>query len=119
MLTQHPNKTHREGLTKQDRIGLVLGGMMGTMYAFYALAVINFGWMLWQTFIAKQSFDPYPFAFLLFCSNIIQSLWLPILNVYQNVLSKHGEIKADADYQIDVETEKRLERIEAKLDALK
>jgi len=112
------NQQHKDSLSKQERIGLLLGGLMGTMYAFYILAAINFGWMTWQTFFDKKPFDPYPFSFLLFCGNILQLLWLPILNVYQSVLSKHAELKADSDLQTDIRSEEMLKSINGKLDTL-
>ncbi|HEX9059114.1 MAG TPA: DUF1003 domain-containing protein [Clostridia bacterium] len=115
---KHPNETHKEGLSKQEKIGLKLGALMGTMYTFYILAVINLGWMLWQSDFMKKPFDPYPFAFLLFCSNIIQLLWLPILNVNGNVLNKHAEIKADADYELDKQTLAEIEELHRKIDLL-
>ena len=43
--------------------------------------------------------DPYPFTFLLFLSNIVQLLALPILAVGQQVLSRASERQAAQTYK--------------------
>lgn len=112
------NQQHREGLSHQDKVGMTLGSLMGTMWAFYILLFVNFAWMFYETFLDPKPFDSYPFQFLLFCSNIIQLLWLPVLNVYQNVLNKHAELKADADYETDLKTQEDIKYLHEKIDRL-
>ena len=43
--------------------------------------------------------DPYPLAFLLFLSNLIQLWALPAIMVGQNVLAAHADLRAAADHE--------------------
>jgi uncharacterized membrane protein len=63
---------------------------VGTMWAFYAFALVMGGWIAWQS-LAARPFDPYPFAFLLFLGNIVQLLLMPLIMVGQNLQSAHAD----------------------------
>lgn len=61
---------------------------------------------------SPMRFDPPPaFVLWLFVSNLIQILLMPRLLVGQNVLSRHAEIRADADYETNLKTEQEVEVI--------
>ena len=72
----------------------------GSMWAFWVLVAWQLGWIGWQTsgagLIVK---DPYPFAFCLFLSNLIQLWALPAIMVGQNVLSSQADERAHADHE--------------------
>lgn len=101
---RHPRIGERENegpLTTEDiigfngRVAVHITHYFGTMGAFYFLVV----WMLVWMALATVGFwlfklDPYPFAFLLFLSNLIQLWALPILAVGQQVLSKASDKQA-------------------------
>lgn len=105
-------------MSGQERLGYYITLRVGTMAFFYLLVLWQIGWMIWQTIMGKHAFDPYPYPFLLFCSNIIQLIFLPILAVGNNVLSKHSELRAENDLQIDIRSEEMLKSINGKLDTL-
>jgi uncharacterized membrane protein len=114
---QNVNDRHRQSLTRQDRIALVITSAIGTMYAVYFFAIFMAGWMIWQTSIAHKPFDPYPFAFLLFIGNIIQLLLMPLIMVGQNILGRHAEIRSDEEYKTTISSFHDVESILARLDA--
>jgi uncharacterized membrane protein len=79
------------------RIGAWLTEEVGSMWAFYAAAVFQFGWMaLAQVGIIK--FDPYPFAFLLFLSSITQLILMFVIMVGQDVLGKAGDQRSEQTF---------------------
>lgn len=99
-------KKHGAYSTKQENPGLngqlalFLTGKFGSMWFFYILLI----WMLGWTFFATLGFgvfknDPYPFTFLLFLSNLIQLLALPLLAVGQRILSRASEKQAEQTYK--------------------
>lgn len=111
------NEIHAETLTRNERIGLWVTERLGTMFMVYALALIMAAWMIWQG-QSRKPFDPFPYVFLLFCSNVIQILLMPLIMVGQNVQARHGELRAEHEYQTTVKAEAEVAAIQAKLDVL-
>ena len=93
------------------RIARAVTAGVGTMYAFYALALFMGGWILWQTAVTAKPFDPFPFAFLLFLGNIVQLLLMPLIMVGQNVQSAHADARADADFDVNTKAEREIEKL--------
>ena len=46
----------------------------------------------------ETKWDPYPFLFLLTCSNIVQLILMFVIAVSQRQLSLHEELRAEADH---------------------
>ena len=93
------------------RIARSVTAAVGTMYAFYALALFMGGWILWQAVLSAKPFDPYPFAFLLFLGNIVQLLLMPLIMVGQNVQADQADARAEADFEVDTKNEQEVEKI--------
>lgn len=115
----HPGPRRARKVTTADvrgpglnaRIARAVTAAVGTMYAFYALALFMAGWILWQAVISSKPFDPYPFAFLLFLGNIIQLLLMPLIMVGQNVQSAHADARAEADFEVNTKAEEEVEKL--------
>lgn len=110
------NVIHESKLGLQDRIALTLTRSVGTMYAVYFFLFAVAGWMLWQTYLTQNPFDPYPFAFLLFLSNIVPLLLMPLIIVGQNIQNQHAEIRAEEEFRTTESIYKDIEHILARLD---
>jgi uncharacterized membrane protein len=100
----------RQGINQ--RIAIRVTTVVGTMWAFYFLALWMLSWMSWQgsgkfTLIR----DPYPFAFLLFLGNIVQLLLMPLIMVGQNVQSAHADARAEADFEVNQKAEAEIEKL--------
>lgn len=108
---ENVNIKHRRSLKFQDRIALTITTAIGTMYAVYFFALFMAGWMIWQTFLDKKPFDPFPFAFLLFLGNIIQLLLMPLIMVGQNLQGRHAAIRAEEEYKTTESSYKDIEEI--------
>jgi uncharacterized membrane protein len=59
---------------------------VGTMWAFYLAAVFQFGWIALAE-AGVITFDPYPFAFLLFIFSLLQLILMFVIMVGQDVLA--------------------------------
>jgi uncharacterized membrane protein len=117
----HPrnvNELHRQTLSLQDRLALLITTAVGTMYAVYFFALFMAGWMLWQSSISHKPFDPYPFAFLLFLGNIVQLLLMPLIMVGQNIQGRRAEIRSDEEYQTTVSSHRDLQEILRRLEKI-
>ncbi|MDE1925097.1 MAG: DUF1003 domain-containing protein [Patescibacteria group bacterium] len=89
-----------ERLGFNGRLAVFITNLFGSMGMFYALSAWMFGWMALATLgIGWFRNDPYPFVFLLFLSNIVQLLALPILAVGQQVLSRASDKQAEQTFK--------------------
>lgn len=93
------NELHEGSLGLNDRVALWITRAVGTMWAVYIMAAFMGLWMLGQTCLQKQSFDPYPYAFLLFLGNVVQILLMPLIMVGQNIQGRHAELRAEEEYR--------------------
>lgn len=99
-----PHTTHSANLGTNGKLAVFFTSKFGSMGMFYFLAIWMFGWITLATAgIGLFKGDPYPFTFLLFLSNLVQLLALPILAVGQQVLSRASDKQAEQTYK-DAET---------------
>lgn len=107
------NAEHKDKLTKLERIALWITDHIGTMGFFMIIFVWTVFWLLWNSFAPKGSrFDPFPaFVLWLFISNMIQIFLMPLLMIGQNLQGRHSEIRAEAEYGMNIKEEKSLETI--------
>jgi len=70
-------------------------------------------WLGWNTLASKElMFDPFPaFVLWLFISNMIQIFLMPLIMIGQNLQSRHAELRAEADYEINTKAEIEIETI--------
>jgi len=80
------------------RLGRAITQAAGTMWAFYAAALFMGVWMVLSLF-KVITFDPYPFAFLLFLGNIVQLLLMFVIMVGQQVLAGSSDQRALQTYK--------------------
>ena len=108
-LIRQKDVVNQQGINQRIAVGVT--GAVGTMWAFYAFAVIEFGWMALATWGFLHRVDPYPFAFLLFLGNIVQLLLMPLIMVGQNVQSAHADARAEADFDVNQKAEAEIEKL--------
>ena len=82
------------------RLAATITRSVGTMWAVYIALLIQITWMALATLgIWMFARDPYPFAFLLFLSNIVQLLLMFVIMVGQQVLGQASDKRAVVTYQ--------------------
>lgn len=92
--------TKNEQLGFNGRLAVFLTNTFGSMGMFYFIIVWMFGWMaLAGGGVWLFARDPYPFVFLLFLSNVVQLLALPILAVGQQVLGRAADKQAEQTFK--------------------
>ena len=107
------NVEHKEHLSPLQRIGLWITERVGTMGFFFLIFVWTVVWLGWNLLAPKNlQFDP-PMGFIvwLFISNLIQIFLMPLIMVGQNAQSRHAEMRAENDYQINLKAEREIEVI--------
>lgn len=112
MAIRNVNREHKDSLSFQDKIALVITGAVGSMYCAYLFAIIAFislpdaihgGRAQLITWIAQT---------------FLQLVLLSIIMVGQNIASRHSELRADADYEVNLKAEKEIAEINRKLDTI-
>jgi len=102
-----------EALSPLDRLALwitIRAGSMGFFLTIFGWTVCWLGWNVLAP--AAWQFDPpMAFVFWLFISNVIQIFLMPLIMVGQNLQSRHGEVRADNDLDVNVRAEREIEVI--------
>ncbi len=107
------NEQHKKSLSRLERLALWITSHVGTMGFFLIIFAWTLLWLAWNTFGPKGSrFDPFPaFVFWLFISNMIQIFLMPLLMIGQNLQSRHAELRAESDYEVNIKAEREIEAI--------
>jgi len=111
-MVRNVNKEHKESLTVLEKIALFITKIVGTMWcamAFTVLALIS----LPQAISGGTSTTISWIA-----QTFLQLVLLSIIMVGQNLQNKHSELRADADYETDMEAKKDIEKLMRRLDAI-
>lgn len=89
------NATHAERLTPIERTCKRIADMTGAPAALMLAIAVQLVWVVTGIF---GHWDPFPFVFLLTCSNIVQLILIFIIAVAQRQQSQHDQIRAEADH---------------------
>ena len=99
-VTEHPlvhdvNQEHADNLSSVERFCKKVADWTGAPLALGLAIALQAIWIpvgLWT------KFDPFPFTFLLTCSNVLQLILIFILAVGQRQSSAHAELRAEHDH---------------------
>ena len=107
------NIKHKESLSALEKFAVKVTDNVGTMGFFIIIFLWTLLWLGWNTIAPKDlRFDPYPaFVLWLFVSNMIQIFLMPLIMIGQNLQGRHAEIRAEADFEVNVRAEKEIEVI--------
>jgi len=107
------NAERKKKLNRIDRLALWITTRVGTMGFFFVIFVWTSLWLMWNSLApVNLRFDPYPaFVLWLFISNMIQIFLMPLIMVGQNLQGEHSEMRAEADYEVNIKAEMEIETI--------
>jgi uncharacterized membrane protein len=111
-MIRNVNKEHKESLSALDKVAIFITGIVGTMWcaiAFTLLALISLPQAINGGVATTISWIAQTF---------LQLVLLSIIMVGQNLQSRHSELRADADYETNVEAKKDIENLTKRLDAI-
>lgn len=121
MKTRNANQVYKELLSKTEKFAIWITNKVGSIGFFLIIFIWTFLWLSWNIFAPKNlRFDPYPaFVLWLFISNMIQIFLLPLIMVGQNLESKHSEIRAETDYEVNLKSEQEIGIIKQDINEIK
>ncbi len=111
-MIKNANKIHRDSMNMLDRVAVVITKIVGTMWcaiAFTILALISLPAAIHGGVATTISWIAQTF---------LQLVLLSIIMVGQNLQSRHSEIRADADYETNIEAKKDIETLMKRLDSI-
>ena len=111
-MTRNVNKEHKQSLTLLDKTAIFITKIVGTMWcaiAFTILALISFPEAIRGGTSTTISWIAQTF---------LQLVLLSIIMVGQNLQSRHSDLRADADYETNVEAKKDIETLMRRLDSI-
>jgi uncharacterized membrane protein len=99
-VTNHPlvhdvNREQLESLTPVERICKDIADWTGAPLALGLAIAVQ---AIWIVVGLVTKLDPFPFAFLLTCSNVLQLILIFVLAVGQRQSSQHAELRAEHDH---------------------
>lgn len=121
MPTKNANHIYKSILNKSEKFAIWSTNKVGTIGFFAIIFFWTVIWLSWNMFAPKElKFDPYPaFVLWLFISNMIQIFLIPLIMVGQNLQSKHAEIRAETDFEVNVRAEQEIEDIKQDINEIK
>jgi len=111
-MVRNVNKIHKESFTLLDKVAVFITNIVGTMWcamAFTVLALIS---------LPAAISGGVPTTISWIAQTFLQLVLLSIIMVGQNLQSRHSELRADADYETNVEAKKDIEALMLRIDAL-
>lgn len=117
MHIRNANHIYKELLKDSEKFAIWITNRVGTIGFFLIIFIWTIGWLSWNMFAPSDlRFDPYPaFVLWLFISNMIQIFLMPLIMVGQNLESRHSEIRAETDYEVNLKAEKEITEIQNEL----
>ncbi|AFH47878.1 Putative membrane protein [Ignavibacterium album JCM 16511] len=121
MHIRNANQIYKEVLKDSEKFAIWITNKVGTIGFFAVIFFWTVFWLSWNMFAPPHlRFDPYPaFVLWLFISNMIQIFLMPLIMVGQNLESKHSEIRAETDYEVNLKAEKEIQQIQQELAEIK
>jgi len=112
---KNANDVAKEGLSPLDKLAAAITEKVGSMGFFLMIFAWTLVWTGYNILASEvhslhwKAFDPFPaFVAYLLISNVIQILLMPLIMVGQNVQSRHSEIRAQLDFEINQKAEKEI-----------
>lgn len=112
-MIRNVNKEHKERLTFQEKLALKITKGVGSMYCAYIFAAIA----LISLPDAVRAGRAAIVAWI--AQTFLQLVLLSIIMVGQNVAGKRSELRAEADYEVNLKNEKDIGEIKKDLEEIK
>ena len=94
-LVQNVNQMQQERLSPTERFCRRIADATGAPAALMLAIIVQTFWLVLGSI---THWDPFPFVFLLTCSNVIQLILIFVIAVAQRQQTMHDELRAEADH---------------------
>lgn len=94
-LVDDVNALHQKQLSGTEKICRRIADATGAPVALLLAIIVQLAWI---SLGAATHWDPFPFVFLLTCSNVLQLVLIFVIAVAQKQQTQHDELRAEADH---------------------
>lgn len=94
-LVDDVNAMHAQRLSGTEKFCRRVADATGAPVALLLAIIVQIAWLLVGT---VTHWDPFPFVFLLTCSNVLQLILIFVIAVAQKQQTMHDELRAEADH---------------------
>lgn len=110
IVTKNINKEFEKQKNWVDKTADAITEFCGNMWFVYFHALWFGGW-LWYNLTQPKPFDPFPFGLLTLIVSLEAIFLSTFILISQNLQAEKGELRAEMDYHINLETEKDVKEI--------
>lgn len=117
-VSKNVNEEEQARLTLADRAADLIAEFGGSWkFIGVSIGLIVF-WIIFNSYIMVQGFDPVPFQMLNLVLAVIAGMQAPIIMMSQNRQGEKDRLRADLDYQVNLKNELSLAELLRRLDVL-
>lgn len=111
-------ESNEDNLTAAQRLADRVASFGGSWRFIILFGVCLVSWMLFNSYITKYIFDPYPFILLNLILSCLAAIQAPVIMMSQNRREYKDRVRAEHDYHVNLKAELEIRGINKKIDIL-
>ena len=111
-------KPTTEKYTLGQRAADAIAKFAGSLAFIFAFTGVLILWMVVNTILASNAFDPYPFILLNLVLSCVAAIQAPLIMMSQNRQEEKDRRRAENDYKVNLKTEIMIEDLYDKVNAI-
>lgn len=117
-VSRNVNEEQDKRMTIADRAADAIAEFGGSWKFIITAIAIIVAWIVFNSWVLVQGFDPVPYQMLNLVMGVIAGLQAPIIMMSQNRQGSKDRLRADLDYQVNLKNELALTEVLRRLDVL-
>src|SRR5262245_60505687 len=117
-VSRNVNEEQDKRMTIADRAADAIAEFGGSWKFIITAIAIIIAWIVFNSYVLVQGFDPVPYQMLNLVMGVIAGLQAPIIMMSQNRQGAKDRLRADLDYQVNLKNELALTEVLRRLDVL-
>jgi len=117
-VSRNVNEEQDKRMTISDRAADAIAEFGGSWKFIITAIAIIVAWIIFNSYVLVQGFDPVPYQMLNLVMGVIAGLQAPIIMMSQNRQGAKDRLRADLDYQVNLKNELALTEVLRRLDVL-
>src|ERR1700730_15627807 len=117
-VSRNVNEEQEKRMTIADRMADMIAEFGGSWKFIGAAIGMIIVWIVMNTFLMTQAFDPVPYQMLNLVLGVVAGLQAPIIMMSQNRQTEKDRLRADLDYQVNLKNELSLIEVLRRLDVI-
>ncbi|HXD29834.1 MAG TPA: DUF1003 domain-containing protein [Pyrinomonadaceae bacterium] len=117
-VSRNANEEEQKRMTVSDRMADMLAEFGGSWKFIGVSLGLILGWILFNSIVLVQGFDPKPYQMLNLTLAVVAGLQAPIIMMSQNRQTEKDRLRADLDFQVNLKNELSLIEVLRRLDVI-